>query len=63
MNKEKEMTELLKAFQMGDVDAFKKILPDVDLSAINVTGLLYPLFDSEKYFEQKEMMNMIKEVQ
>ena len=57
------MTELAKAFQAGDVSTFKTLLPGVNLSDINVMNLLSTLFCAEKYFEQKEMMSIIKAVQ
>jgi hypothetical protein len=54
------MTELVRAFRAGEVAAFKKLLPSVDLSGIDTKALFYTLFDSQKLSEQAEMMDMIK---
>lgn len=63
MTDEEEYPLLVKAFHQGDVATFKALLPHVDLSDKNITNLFKVLFNAEKYFEQKEMLNMIKEVQ
>ncbi len=57
------MTELAKAFQAGDVETFKRLLPSINFCDINIMNICKTLFVAEKYFEQKEMMNMIKELQ
>ncbi len=54
------MNNLIKAFQEGNIDEFRRLFPETDLGGINVTDLLYTLFDSSKLKQQRAIMDIVK---
>lgn len=57
------MTELVKAFQAGDVETFKTLLSSANPRDKNITNLFKALFNSDKYWQQKEMLGIMKAAQ